>query len=162
MRQRGRLILVAGIAVFLVSCVFLRDLVGLGPARPRATLVGFQLDRVAWDGLDLTARIRIDNPNRFAVGLAQLTYTVDVLGSSFATGKWAGDFSVPARGSGELHLPVTIDPARAFGLLGELMKSGETDVIATLKANGEFVSPIGNFSLDITEQKALPRPLARP
>jgi LEA14-like dessication related protein len=150
------------LAVFgLVSCTYLRDLVGLGPTRPKVELLRFEVSRLSWGSVDLMATLRVDNPNRFELSMSRLTYTVETGGDIFARGNWSGEFRVAAQSSAELRLPLSITPGRVVDLLARMLQS-EAGEKALIKADGDFSSALGSITLTFEEEKLLPRLNSQP
>ena len=149
-------LVVTGAVAGLGGCTYLRDLVGLGPSRPKVEVLSIEVSRLGWGSLDLLATLRVENPNRFDLALSRLNYTVETSGDLVASGSWSGDFRVEAKSSAELKLPLSITPGRVVDLLARMVGS-EGDVVALIKADGDFSSILGTMTLQFEEQKLLPK-----
>jgi len=79
-----------------------------GLQRPTAAVTGMALGEVDPQGFTMNFGVNITNPNGIALPLAGTDYKLGVGGVSLLNGKAHSQGSVPAKGSREVTLPVTV------------------------------------------------------
>jgi LEA14-like dessication related protein len=111
----------------------------------RAVPRDLALDRVT---IDVT--FRIDNPNNLGVDLARLAYDLQIEGHSILSGKPELGVRIPAKGSGELVFPCTIQ----FTQLANGLQAALSKKIIHWRASGEagVNSPIGIIALPLSAE----------
>ncbi len=143
-----RLNLVVVLVLLASGCAGLKKYV-------RPPEVGFRDLRVVSASLlqsDVAFEFQVDNPNPVGLPVRGLRYQLDFDGRKFLSGTAHEGLEVPARGSGVLRLPVTLDHKRVAAGLRTLVKQrrvawtlkGEIDfglVRVPLKASGHFSLP---------------------
>jgi LEA14-like dessication related protein len=105
---------------------------------------------LALDRVTIDVTFRIDNPNNLGVDLARLAYDLQIEGHSILSGKPELGVRIPAKGSGELVFPCTIQYTQlADGLQAALSKK-----IIHWRASGEagVNSPIGIIALPLSAE----------
>ena len=101
---------------------------------------------------EVAFEFQVNNPNPVGLPVRGLRYQLDIDGQKFLSGTAHEGLEVPARGSGVLRLPVTLEHARIVPGLGALAKQkqiawalhGEIDfglVRVPVRATGQFRLP---------------------
>jgi LEA14-like dessication related protein len=110
---------------------------------PEITFGGVAVERIGGEGASFEFALEVHNPNRYALGLEQMTYRLSVGGVEAASGATREPLRVPARGTATVRLPVSIEWARlgAGGL--SILTSGSLDY--TVDGEAAFTTPAGSF-----------------
>lgn len=78
----------------------------LQPKTPDISLVGVQVAKLALSEQRFRVRLRIQNPNDFALPIHAIDYVLRLNDQDFATGASTRPVTVPARGESELELEI--------------------------------------------------------
>ena len=81
---------------------------------PRLTVIGVQVRSADFWRQRLQVRLRVVNPNGIRLPIEAITYTLRIDGQTFADGRTAEGFTVPAHGSAEFNTEVTANVAGAL------------------------------------------------
>jgi LEA14-like dessication related protein len=124
--------------------------------KPRVTLSRVDVTRVSFTGIAANFVLHVDNPNAIGADLARLTYQLTIDGHTLAEGQGQNTVSIPAHGTGEVVLPVSIQfsefaqsvaavferqniPYQIHTTLGFQSPAGIIDV--ALESSGSFPAP---------------------
>ena len=92
----------ASVMVLLSACTGLP----LQPKTPEISLTGIQVEKLGLDEQRFRIRLRLHNPNNFALPVRSLDYALQLNGQKFAEGASTRPITVPALGESELELEV--------------------------------------------------------
>ena len=92
--------------ILLPLCLF--SLACQSVQRPTATVRGMSLRDIDSRGFTMNFDVELDNPNAFALPLADVDYALALAGSRLLSGEARPDATLPANGSRDLTLPVTL------------------------------------------------------
>ena len=95
-------ICLAGVIALLSACSGLP----LQPKTPEISLAGVQVTKLALDEQRFRVRLRIQNPNDFALPIHAIDYVLRLNDQDFAAGASTRPITVPALGERELELDV--------------------------------------------------------
>jgi LEA14-like dessication related protein len=98
------------------------------PSVPSFALDGVSVRGVSVRELALEVRVRVANPNAFAVPAGKLDYALSIGGAPVARAEGARLPEVSARGSTVVAIPVRLDLGSAGRAAAELSGGGEVDV----------------------------------
>lgn len=76
---------------------------------PQASVESARISGFDFDAARILVDLRVDNPNEIAVDIAGLDYSLRLDGEHALSGDSAERASIPARGSGNLAVPITLD-----------------------------------------------------
>jgi LEA14-like dessication related protein len=76
--------------------------------RPTATIRGMSLRDIDSRGFTMNFDVQLDNPNSFALPLADADYTLSLAGARLLSGEARPDATLPASASRDITLPVTL------------------------------------------------------
>ncbi|MEZ4743878.1 MAG: LEA type 2 family protein [Bdellovibrionota bacterium] len=138
----------------MASCTFLRETIGIKPTPPIAKVESIRLQSFDHKKIKLYVKIRVDNPNIFDLDFSNLTYDISVTDSILASGKLVEDISIASKGHSNLHLPINIEIKEAAKIL-QLLFVKKQQVTAKIVASAEFLSPIGNISINFQDEKTI-------
>lgn len=150
--MRARLIpLIAPVLLLLAACA--PGAAVLTPPRFALAPEGATLLRVDPPGIGdgravMRLRLRATNDNPVGVRLAQLDGTVYLDGTRAADARFQGGVSLPARGTGELTLDVSIPLQEAPGLLpsvATLVAGGDAEVLVEAEVGLEVLGTVQRF-----------------
>jgi LEA14-like dessication related protein len=159
-RGAGRAALAAAAAVALAAlpaCSLLQSLAGAGIARPRLTFETWSADALDLDGVTLTLRYRLDNPNAFGLDLDRLSYQLEVEGRQVVEGNLPAGVHLAPNGATPLTVPVRLRWRDLPGF-AELLLT-RADVAYRVSGVAGVGSPVGNVDLpfEYRDKVALPR-----
>lgn len=95
-------ICLAGVIALVSACSSLP----LQPKTPEISLAGVQVAKLGLDEQLFRARLRIQNPNNFALPIHAIDYVLRLNDQDFAAGTSTHPITVPALGESELELEV--------------------------------------------------------
>jgi len=98
------------------------------PSLPRFALDGLAIRSASLTELAVDVKVRLTNPNRFAIPAGRLDYALSVGGNPVARADGAALGAVGASGSATMALPVRISLLRAGAAASELARGGPVDV----------------------------------
>jgi LEA14-like dessication related protein len=105
------------------------------PTLPSFQLDGLTVRNVSLSTATLGVRLRVKNPNAFALPAGALDYALALGGSNVAQAQGARIEGVPGGGNAIVEIPVRVDLASAGRVANDLARGGEMDVALTGKAN---------------------------
>ncbi|HET7275480.1 MAG TPA: LEA type 2 family protein [Longimicrobiaceae bacterium] len=121
---------------------------------PQVDLEGVQLGGIGLRGGTLLVNLRIVNPNGFALSANQLTYDLavadpDVPGDTawveFASGTYDQAFSVGARDTSRVQIPIEFSYSGLGGAASSLLSAGTFDYRASGSVN--VGTPLGSYDV---------------
>lgn len=98
------------------------------PSLPRFALDGLAIRSTSLTELGLDVKVRVTNPNRFAIPAGRLDYALSMAGNSVARADGAALNAVAASGTSTVTLPVRINLLRAGVAAAELARGSAVDV----------------------------------
>jgi LEA14-like dessication related protein len=104
------------------------------PKLPEFALAGLDVRSASFSDVTVDVRVRVKNPNAFAVPAGQLDYALAIGGNPVATGAGRALERVAAGGSAVVAIPVRVDLARAGRAAADLARGGAVDVALKGKA----------------------------
>lgn len=131
----SRAILLLALAASVSCRLFYKD--------PELIFRGVQLGRFGGDGALLEVSFVIYNPNRYRLEVQSLTYRVRLNGIEAASGAAPGDLVLPARESGTVRLPLSIDWQGLKAAAWEALASGRFNY--SVEGEVTFSAPMGTF-----------------
>ena len=108
--------------------------------QPQVTLENVQLGGLGLRGGTLLVSLQVINPNRFSLNADRLTYELalrdpaemaDTTWIDFATGTYAEGFSVPARDTAVVQIPVEFTYGGLGAAAGSLLRAGTFTYLAS-------------------------------
>ncbi|MFW6278148.1 MAG: LEA type 2 family protein [Halorhodospira sp.] len=150
-----RWLFVAATAAGVGGCGLLEE--RLADRAPSASVDALSLSGLSFDGAELLADVRIDNPNPIGIRMAGLDYQVLVEGSALASGSREEGVRIGALQEGQFDLPVQI----RFDALQEMVQSlrGREEVAYTLALDMVFDLPgLGERTVPVEAEGTLPVP----
>ena len=101
--------------------------------------------------------IKVNNKNAFGFNIGKLNYNVALAGNAVAKGSSQKLAAVPAKGSGDISLPISINFAGALGSLSSLRTLLEGDKVScTLIGDTELETPFGGLVLPFDTTQNIP------
>jgi LEA14-like dessication related protein len=142
-------------SILVCACL---ALAGCSPLfdKPRVSVRRVDITGVSFTGVDATLVFAVQNPNVLGLDLARLSYQLTVDNHQFIQGAGQHTLHVPAQGTGELQLPISIK----FVELGQVLASLFTkrQVPFTIATKLGFGTPIGVIDVPISHAGQLPVP----
>lgn len=123
--KRGIVYATSLLALFAASCL-------PGLREPEVRLAGVRLGGLGLQGGVLYAQLHVTNPNRFGITASGVTYDLEVLDSSgdgeqwydFAEGAYATEFTVGARDSATVEVPIQFRYEAVGGAIRSIVARG--------------------------------------
>ena len=110
-------LLVAALALTLAGCSSI--------ARPTLTVESVTMNGLSAEGVELLVGIKVTNPNDFTAEATGILYTLEMNGVEVLDGRQDNPVSVPAGGSAEVSVPVTLRWGGGAGALQSILDGGE-------------------------------------
>jgi LEA14-like dessication related protein len=126
--------------------------------KPTVTLSRVEVTEVGLTGFAATFTFDVVNDNPVRLDLARFEYSIDMDGRRVIEGQARQPLSVPARGTGQLRLPVAIRLTELLPTLASLVARAE--LAYTIHATMGFDTPIGGIDVGVSSSGTLPRPLS--
>lgn len=141
----------------LLSLALAALLAGCGSGmyqQPEVTLEGVQLGGLGIRGGTLLVNVQVYNPNRFSLNAQELRYDLalgdareagDTTWIDFASGTYDRTFSVAARDTGRVQIPVEFTYSGLGGAASSILRSGTFNY----RASGavDVRTPVGTFEV---------------
>ncbi len=146
----------AVLVVLLVGCAGLQGLFrSAAVKKPDVRVIDTKLASLSFSGADLVFTFAIDNPNPLGVTLSGFDYDLKIAGRNFLQGKHEERLTIPAKGSGNVSLPLNIQFADLYKLLRSLAEQDTTDY--TLSAGFVVKVPVlGDVRIPVSKSGKLP------
>jgi LEA14-like dessication related protein len=104
------------------------------PSIPRFSLEGISVRSVGFDAVSLDLKLRVKNPNAFALPLGALDYALAIGGAQVARAQGTKLAAVAGGTSAVVAIPVRLDVASAGRAAADLAKGGDVQVDLTGRA----------------------------
>ncbi len=101
------------------------------PALPRFALEGLRVKSVSLSAVAVGVRLRVENPNAFALPAGGLEYALALAGTPVARAESAPVVAVPGGGSAVVEIPVRIDVASAGRVAADIARGADVQVELT-------------------------------
>ena len=111
--------------------------------KPEIEFGGVTIENVGREGASFEIALDVRNPNRYALGLDEMTYRLSIAGVEAASGSTQAPVEVPARGSTTVRVPVSLDWRRLQAGGWEMLTTGRMDYI--VEGEAAFRTPAGTF-----------------
>ncbi|MBN1483064.1 hypothetical protein EH223_14160 [candidate division KSB1 bacterium] len=121
---------------------------------PQIKFSGLQVKKMGFTGIDLEVGLNLVNNNVFAFDIGKLNYDIALAGSQLIKGSTEKLASVPAKGSGEIKVPVSLDFSGALGSLTSILKGNS--VQATITGDTDLSTPFGPVNLPFQTTQDIP------
>lgn len=148
-RNRG-----SGVLGALLAVMLLGGCAGSMYTQPEVTLQGVQLGGLGLRGGTLLVNLKVVNPNRFALNANTLRYDLSIADSrqtdsttwvDFATGTYDEPFSVGARDSAMVQIPVGFTYSGLGSATAAVLRTGTFDYSA--HGTVDVRTPIGPYTV---------------
>jgi LEA14-like dessication related protein len=140
------------LSFLLCGCATLKTMT---VSRPVVTFRDARIDRIDFEGADVTLLYEVQNPNAASIHLVNVSYALDVDGHPLAAGIPPNGFEFPP-GRSMLQFPVKIIWLQIIPALQAL---ATTDVVH-YRASGTvgIETPLGPLTLDLAHEGTIPTP----
>lgn len=91
---------------------------------PDVTLRSIELVGLGFNGQTFLLSFEVENPNPLPLPVRSVSYAIKLDGQRFATGVTAGEFSIPASGSGEFAISVDLNLLKTAPQLLSIVRDG--------------------------------------
>jgi len=121
---------------------------------PEIKFSGLKVKKMGFTGVDLELGLDILNKNVFGFDIGKLNYDIALAGSPVAKGATEKLASVPAKGTGTIKLPISVNFASALGSLNSALRSGR--IRADIKGDADLQTPFGPITLPFATTQEIP------
>ena len=121
---------------------------------PQISFSGLKVKKMGFTGVDLELGLNLINKNIFGFDIGALNYDIALAGSKVAKGMTENLASVPAKGKGEIKLPISIDFASAIGSLSSALKGNS--ILAEIQGDADLKTPFGAITFPFATTQELP------
>lgn len=143
MKSLSRSVSLLFATLVLTACSSLSGLV----EKPGLSVADFNLVDANIFQQTFRIRLKVDNPNSFALPIVGMNYGLNIMGVDVADGTTANGVRVPANGTDYLEIDLSTNLLKSLPDLSEILKSGGRDLSYNFK---------GNVKLDNTFIKSVP------
>jgi LEA14-like dessication related protein len=140
--------------LFLTGCPKGSLPVDISKFSPKLQFENFELDGINFQQADTQFVFNIDNPNPIGLSVASFTYDLDLAGNGFLEGTNADGLALPATGSAQFKLPVTVVFADVIDLVQNIDVKNE--VPFAIQGEFGFQTPLGILRIPYQEEGMLP------
>lgn len=148
---------ITGLILLLVltsGCIYLKQLVGLGPQKPKLELTGVEIVGLSMSGLDMSLKFTAENPNEEELAFEKLVYQVTSGDYVLARGEHLPKLTLKPLKKSKLALPLSLDSDQVGKFIRQLLNnSGKGQV--TVAGAGEFVTSLGNVAINFKENREI-------
>lgn len=114
---------------------------------PKIAFKGVDLKKMGFTGADLEVTVNLENPNSFGFDIRKLDYTLALAGTEVASGLTEKLAAVPAKGTGEIKIPISVGIANFAPVVRKLI--GGTNIDVAIQGATELNTPFGIVALPI-------------
>jgi LEA14-like dessication related protein len=120
---------------------------------PQISLKNLKINKWSLSGMDLDLALTLKNPNAFGFNIGKFKYDIRLKNNPVASGLSENLATLPARGSGEIRLPIKIDLLGAAASLTSVLSGGQTECSITGQAG--LGSPFGQLELPFEAKQTI-------
>lgn len=121
---------------------------------PEVKFSGLRVKKMGLTGIDLEVGLHLVNKNIFGFDIGKLNYDIALAGSQLIKGSTEKPASVPAKGTGEIKVPVSLDLSGALGSLTSILKGNS--VQAAINGDTDLNTPFGTINLPFQTTQEIP------
>lgn len=114
---------------------------------PEISLKSLKVDKMSLSGIDLKLGIDLKNNNIFGFDIGKLNYNINMGGSKVASGITEKLAAVPAKGNGEIVIPISLDFLGISSSLKSLL-TGQ-NINCAVAGDADLNTPFGLLNLPI-------------
>lgn len=143
------------LAASLVGCASLEE--ALRPVPPQVELEQLELTALSFDGLELTARVSVTNPNPVGVRLAGFAWELALADVPFLSGDQQEGVEIAPRGTRTVTIPVSLTFREALEVIQSLEGAREIPYAMEIRPRVE-VPIIGPVEVSVSGSGTVPVP----
>lgn len=149
-----KLALVLGLTIIIAGCQTLQDL-GSAISKPSLSITDVHVTDFAFDEIELTYNVQVNNPNPVAVQMLSYDYDFDINENNFIEGNQQKQLRIEASGESTFQIPMRLNFLELYNLFNSLRDQNKADY--TLAANLDFDLPVlGKTTLPVEKSGSLP------
>lgn len=120
---------------------------------PQVKDISLKVDSLSLSEARMRLNLQLENPNAFNLEIQRLHYRIALEGRDFAAGDVALPQTVPARESGRIEIPLSLNLGELGLAAVGLLRGKNADY--TLEYSAELLGPEGRLKLEATKQGTL-------
>jgi len=120
---------------------------------PQVSLKNLQIIKWSLTGIDLDLALFVKNPNAFGFEIGKLNYDIRLKDNPVANGFTQNLGSIPAKGTGQILLPIKINLIGAAASLASVLSGGQTD--CSITGQTSLRSPFGELELPFEAKQTI-------
>lgn len=121
---------------------------------PEINFSGLKVKKMGFTGVDLELELAVLNKNVFGFDIDTLNYNVALAGAEVAAGATQKLAAIPAKGTGTITLPISVNFASALGSLSSALRGGR--ILADIKGDADLHTPFGPVTLPFATTQEIP------
>ena len=121
---------------------------------PEIKFSGLQVKKMGLTGIDLEVGLDLVNNNIFGFDIGKLNYDIALAGSRLIQGTTQNLAAVPAKGTSEIKIPVSVNLSGALGSITSVLRGN--DVQATITGDTDLKTPFGPINLPFNTTQNIP------
>jgi len=130
---------------------------GCAVIRPEVALQDASLAGISTEKLDVTLDLSMENPNDIALPIDRLEWKLSLFGLDFADGIARIGKELPALGTLQLDVPLSISFKRALSVVDKVLTG--KPIAYTVEGEMFFDTPFGPIGVDSTDEGSWKNPL---
>ena len=146
------------LAVLLIAgaygCVYLSEVIGLGPRPPTVSLTTVELTHLSSGSVELRLVLDVHNPNDFKINLSRVDYQATIRDRKIADGRMTGPIEMAASGVTPVKVPLKLDTAALLYVLKDYVRDPK-GVVVRLKGEVEIKTSFGTWVIPFEQEKTV-------
>lgn len=145
------------LVAFLTNCAFFKQSIGWGEKPPELKLSKISIEKISLKHVHLKLSLSIQNSNESALTLSKLQYKLSIKDEVFATGLYQDPWTVEAKSTALLELPMTIKTTETFNIIAKLLNNPSSKILSRFDGSAYFHSIFGQIKLNFSDEKPISR-----
>ena len=156
--RRRRALPIAAIVVALLltvgGCVYLSELVGLGPRPPTVHLKTVELAHLSSGSVEMRLVFEVQNPNGFKIELSRVDYQMTIRERKIASGRFDQPVEIAGDSATPVKIPLKLDTAALLYVLKDYVRDPK-GVVVRLKGDVEVKTSFGTWIIPVEQEKTI-------
>ena len=145
-------------AIVLVAtiggCVYLSELVGLGPRPPIVHLKSVELAHVTSGTIEMRLVFDVQNPNGFKVDIKRIDYQMTIRDRKIAIGRFDKLIEIEGNAVTPVKIPLRLDTGAILFILKDYVRDPK-GVVVKLKGEVEASTSFGTWIVPVEQEKTI-------
>lgn|GEM_PF-780742 len=120
---------------------------------PQLSLKNLKINKMSFSGVDMDLALSLKNPNAFGFDIGKFKYDISLKGNPVASGLSENLAAIPARGNGEIRLPIKINLLGAASSLTSLLSGSQSE--CSIAGQTSLGTPFGQLELPFDTRQTI-------